>query len=249
MSNLNLSQKSTGLIGGLGMTRVDVYDQRPGPDGKMTGSPHIHAVCSEAYYVLEGEGMVEIHTLEAGWQNVELKPGVYFQFPPKALHRLVSHDGLAVLGIMSNAGLAENGDARIYFGEEVDSSPEAYAEAVGLTAKGIEGALERRDLAVEAYQNFLTLWEEEREAYFAELKRFIELHERSVLDSADRFLPYVQEGPKAWGAHTERLLGGTPSRLPAEGFVRHEYLGEPRLGMCGTLQTVQVEGVASSGAY
>lgn len=249
MSNLNLSQKSTGLIGGLGMTRVDVYNQRPAPDGKMSGSPHVHAVCSEAYYVLEGVGLVEIHTLDEGWQNVELKPGVFFQFPPKVLHRLVSHDGLAVLGIMSNAGLAENGDARIYFGKVVDESPEQYAEVVGLTAKGIGGALERRDLAVEAYQDFLTLWSEDRHAYFAELKRFIELHERSVLEGPELYLPYVQEGPKAWGAHTEKRLLGEPTQLASEGFVHHEYLGEPRLGMCGTLKTVQVDAASGIGAY
>lgn len=231
------------------MTRVDVYKQRPAPDGTHSGSPHVHAVCSEAYYVLEGEGYVEVHSLEGGWKNIELKAGVFFQFPPKALHRLVSRHELAVLGIMSNAGLAENGDARIYFGKAVDEDPLRYADAVGLTAKGLEGALERRDLAVRAYQELLTLWESDRDAYFSELKRFIALHVENVLSSPDNYLPYVQEGPKAWGAHSEKVLLGEPTTLAAEGFVRHEYLGEPRLGMCGLLKTVQAEGALMEGEY
>jgi len=31
------------LISGIGLTQLTVYDQRPAPDGLMSGSPHVHA--------------------------------------------------------------------------------------------------------------------------------------------------------------------------------------------------------------
>ena len=40
----------------------EVYDS-VGPDGLAGGSPHLHTVCTEAYLVIAGEGMVRIETV------------------------------------------------------------------------------------------------------------------------------------------------------------------------------------------
>ena len=111
------------LISGIGLTELTVYDQRPAPDGLMSGSPHVHAVTDEGYYVVSGKGRVELHDLKDGFRSVDLLPGRYVQFPPGVVHRLVNADRLVLLVVMGNAGLAERGDARIYFGKKVDDDP------------------------------------------------------------------------------------------------------------------------------
>src|SRR5512136_968052 len=136
------------LISGIGLTQLTVYDQRPAPDGLMSGSPHVHAVTDEGYYVMSGKGRVELHDLKAGFRSVDLLPGRYLQFPPGVLHRLVNSDHLVLLVIMGNAGLAEQGDARIYFGRQVDEDTAEFARLAGLAkAQGLTGALDRRDAA------------------------------------------------------------------------------------------------------
>ncbi len=60
------------LIGGIGLTHLTVYDQRPAPDGRMSGSPHVHAVTDEGYYVISGKGAVELHDLTNGFRTVDL---------------------------------------------------------------------------------------------------------------------------------------------------------------------------------
>ena len=35
-----------GLIGGIGLTEVHVYAQRPAPDGSFSGCPHVHVVAT-----------------------------------------------------------------------------------------------------------------------------------------------------------------------------------------------------------
>ena len=42
---------SSGLLAGIGLTRLRVYDQRPAPDGSLSGCAHVHAFTDEAYYV------------------------------------------------------------------------------------------------------------------------------------------------------------------------------------------------------
>ncbi len=46
------------LPGGTSVSHVQVYDT-VGPDGLAGGSPHLHTVCTEAYLVIAGEGMVQ----------------------------------------------------------------------------------------------------------------------------------------------------------------------------------------------
>ncbi len=120
------------LIGGIGLTEVHVYSQRPAPDGLFSGCPHVHAVTDEGYFVLSGQGWVEFHDRDHGCRRLDLAPGDYVHFPPLVMHRLVSTDALVILGIMGNGGLAERGEARIYFGPEVDASPTRFVPCSAL---------------------------------------------------------------------------------------------------------------------
>ena len=227
------------LIGGIGLTRLAVYDQRPAPDGLMSGSPHVHAVTDEGYYVLSGTGRVELHDLAGGFRSVDLRPGRYVQFPPGTVHRLVSTDRLVLLVVMDNAGLAERGDARIYFGREVDEDPKEFARLTGLAgARGLEGALDRRDAAVRAYSRLLELWSKDRPAYFRELGRFIGVHMKAAAGLRREFSEAVAAGPAAWSERFRQRVEGLPAAAGEGAPILHDPPEGEILGMCGLLRQV-----------
>ena len=227
------------LISGIGLTRLTVYDQRPAPDGKMSGSPHVHAVTDEGYYVMSGSGRVELHDLANGFRSVELAPGRYVQFPPGVLHRLVNTDHLVLLVVMGNAGLAERGDARIYFGRAVDEDPAEYARLAGLAKeKGLEGALDRRDAAIRAYMGLVGLWEKDREAYDRELGRFVGVHMKAAAALRAGFSEAVEAGPVAWGERFRRRIADLPSAGIEPAPVLHLPPEGTTLGMCGVLRPI-----------
>jgi mannose-6-phosphate isomerase-like protein (cupin superfamily) len=227
------------LISGIGLTHLTVYEQRRAPDGLMSGSPHVHAVTDEGYYVVSGRGRVELHDLKRGFRSVELAPGRYVQFPPGVVHRLVNTDRLVLLVIMGNGGLAERGDARIYFGKAVDENPAEFARLVGLAkAKGLEGALDRRDAAVRAYVGLLELWAKDRTAYDRELERFIGVHMKAAAGLRKGFSEAVEAGPVAWGERFRKRLENLPLGSEEPAPVLHLPVEEPTLGMCGVLRPV-----------
>jgi len=227
------------LISGIGLTHLTVYDQRPAPDGKMSGSPHVHAVTDEGYYVISGRGQVELHDLENGFRTVDLEPGRYLQFPPGTLHRLVNTDRLVILVVMGNAGLAERGDARIYFGKAVDEDPAEFSRLVGLAkARGLEGALDRRDAAIRAYGGLLELWTKDRKAYFRELERFIQVHMKAAEGLRASFAEAVEAGPVAWGVKFRRRLANLPKAGDEPSAVLHAPPEAVTYGMCGVLRPV-----------
>ena len=228
------------MIGGIGLTHLTVYDQRPAPDGLNSGCPHVHAVTDEGYYILSGSGRAELHDARFGFRTVELLPGRYLQFPPGTLHRLVSVDRLTILVVMGNAGLAERGDARIYFGRKVDDDPAEFARLAGLAkAEGLDGALTRRDAAVRAYGELLALWNNDRPAYRGELERFIALHNTAAAGRREAFLEAVETGPFAWTERARGRLRALPSiDFPDVAPLLHLPPGEPVLGMCGLLRPV-----------
>lgn len=240
MSTAHAPANPVGLIGGIGLTEVHVYAQRPGPDGRFGGCPHVHAVTDEGYYVLAGTGRVEFHDLEHGHRMLELRPGDYAHFPPMVMHRLVSDGDLVILGMMGNAGLAERGEARIYFGPEVDVDATRFAEFVALPkAKGLEGALDRRDAAVAGYAHLMDLWRNDREAYFAELRRFFNTHSKAMAEKRDELLEQVEAGPLAWGRATRERVERLPSPPDAGTDVKLNRRGaESALGMCGVLRPI-----------
>lgn len=231
--------ETPGLIGGVGLTHLTVYEQRPAPDGLNSGSPHVHAITDEAYYILSGTGRVVLHDLKNGMRVVDLKPGQYLQFPPCTLHRIISTGKLTILALMGNAGLAERGDARIYFGKSVDEDPEEYARLSGLAKeRGLEGALDRRDAAVRACGGLLELWKTDRPAYFAELRRFIGVHQKAMKQIAPKLSEAVAVGPLAWGKLSQQRLDALPLGDATPSPALHDPGESIAYGMCGILRPV-----------
>ena len=229
------------LIAGIGLTHLTVYDQSPAPDGCHSGCAHVHAVTDEAYFVLAGTGAIELHDLEHGFRSVPLAPGSYVQFAPGTLHRAVNNGGLVVLVIMGNAGLAERGDARIWFGADADADPDLYQRLWTLPGrKGLEGALERRDRSVSAYMQLLRLWESDRDAYRSSLAAFIDLHARAMAPMRELFQSVVAQGPAIWLQSALARIDGlpSPSETPQAARVGAEEI--PKFGMCGLLRPLDV---------
>lgn len=229
-----------GLIGGIGLTEVHVYAQRAAPDGAFSGCPHVHAVVDEGYFVLHGTGRVEFHDLDNGLREMSLAPGQYVHFPPMVLHRLVSDGDLVILGMMGSAGLAERGEARIYFGREADESPERFAELLSLPKRnGLEGALQRRDAAVAGYQQLMALWAGDRDAYLAELARFFDVHCQAMAAKRDLLADQIERGPNAWSANAMKRLAELPARPTNATDVFSNARGsEHAFGMCGVLRPI-----------
>jgi mannose-6-phosphate isomerase-like protein (cupin superfamily) len=240
MEQLEGKTSAIGLIGGIGLTEVHVYAQRPAPDGKFSGCPHVHAVTDEGYFVLQGTGYVEFHDTTNGYRRLSLEPGQYVHFPPLIMHRLVSDGDLIILGMMGNAGLAERGEARIYFGKDVDEDPKRFIELQSLPQRmGLDGALARRDAAVAAYLHFMQLWNDDRRGYFAELRRFIACHCQAMAERSEVFLEQVRQGPVAWAEATEKRIRQLPAVPTASKEVYQSRRGaESALGMCGVLRPI-----------
>ena len=238
--------KALGLIGGIGLTEVHVYAQRPAPDGRFSGCPHVHAVTDEAYFVLRGTGSVEFHDLANGYRTLALAPGDYVHFPPMVMHRLISDGELVILGVMGSAGLPERGEARIYFGADVDADARRIDELMSLPrTHGLDGALRRRDASVAAYQHLMNLWTSDRDAYFAELRRFFTVHCAAMAAVRETLLEQVRRGPLACAEQTAeriRQLPAAPAEAPPIEINRRGGAGagaaEPALGMCGVLRPI-----------
>jgi hypothetical protein len=229
------------VIGGVGLTHLKVYDQRPGPDGINAGCAHIHALTDEAYFGITGKGSLELHDIERGFRTVPIVKGTFIQFEAGTLHRSVSMDGLEVVALMGNGGLPERGDARIYFGPGIDDDPAEFERLKGLVDDGLEGALARRDASAIAYQKLLHLWETDQHAYRAELMRFLGVHRAAIADRQDAFRNEIESGPvKAGETALARCAGLTQSRSFPVPDISYANVGTrtPTLGMCGILRQV-----------
>ncbi len=247
MSDSTGTSAPIGLIGGIGMTEVRVYTQRPAPDGLYSGCPHVHAIVDEAYYVLSGSGMVEFHDPARGMRTLPLEIGAYVHFPPMVMHRLISTDQLVILGLMSAAGLAEKGEARVYFGRAVDEDPAEFARLMALPLNdGLEGALARRDAAVAAYQILVALWQTDRQAYNSELQRFFAVHRAAMTLRRDEFAKQLASGPTAWSQQINDRLELLPDARPSDAEVFQNLRGtESGLGMCGVLRPMlELKGIS-----
>ncbi len=224
------------LVGGIGLTVLDVYDQRPGPDGVQAGCAHIHAIADEAYFGLSGSGAIDLHDPEHGYRRAAIEPGTFVQFPAGTLHRSVSFEHLRVLAIMGNSGLPERGDARIYFGAEVDADPERYEQARALIASGLDGGLERRDRSARAYAGLMRLWEEDRAAYARELERFLDVHRQSLAPRMNAMIDAIEHGPLRQATIAFHRLASAA----AAGAAQRWETADARIsyGMCGILRQI-----------
>jgi mannose-6-phosphate isomerase-like protein (cupin superfamily) len=252
---MTFDQPTAALPGGISVTHLRVYDTE-GPDGLSGGSPHLHFACSEAYFVVAGQGSVQT-LCQSGFQEVPLRPGSIVWFTPGLIHRLINHDGrLEIYVVMENAGLPEHGDSLLTFAPHYLKDERAYLDVASLSPTGAvfansaEAARHRRDLAVEG---FLAL----RRAFQSDGPSVLsEFYDQAVqLMKAKAF-----EWRRLWEAGPASTIRRTESYLQALAAGSGSYLSEGavcemavdpenetrKLGFCGTLRPYFPEGIGCS---
>ncbi len=217
------------------MSRLRVYDT-PAPDGKRGGTPHMHLLCTEMYYVLAGSGAVEM--LDAnGYSCVELKLNDALVFAPGTVHRLLNPSGdLEILVLMEHDGLPEGGDNIVCFEEAYLADQEAFADAMRVTS--LEAAYQRRDRGVEGFLRLKAAFEQDGESGRAAFEAFLQR-------ALERTAPFRA----SWGSilKNEQVAASEAERqwvaldnsdLASLLAARHAVLPSPtsaRLGFCGQL--------------
>ena len=230
-----------GFPGGTAVTGLRVYDWES-VDGLCGGSPHLHAVSSEAYLVTGGTG--QVHTMSmAGAQEHHLAAGSLLWFSPGTVHRLVNTDELTLTVIMSNAGLPEAGDAVMTFPRRILQDPELYAKHAVLPRGAEESAAaaaarRRRDLALEGYAELHT-------SVLRDGPRALQEFHRAA---ARVVRPHVEHWKELWAANvlsqvkaTEQALhelaNGSAAPLAGAAVAQAEQRAGQGFGMCGRLTT------------
>lgn len=223
------------LPGAVGVTHLTVYPR--------SGTPHMHLCCAESYVVTGGSGRVQTLTLK-GYKETSLKAGAVVWFPPGTIHRLINDNDLEIVVLMQNSGLPEAGDAVMTFPAGVVADPLAYAQAATLPPSGLEGAFERRALAVSGFD---VLRGAAAAGDFGPLRAF---HAAAV----ELVRPQLSEWRRRWAEGAMRVAQETGSQLDslASGVAPHlsnadvYELAEPtergRRGMCGLLDTYVTRG-------
>jgi mannose-6-phosphate isomerase-like protein (cupin superfamily) len=226
------------LPGAVGISLLRVYSE-PSLDGVVGGTPHVHLVCSEGYYVVSGAGAV--HTLtRSGPSVVPLHAGAVAWFTPGTVHRLENHGGLEIVTLMQNSGLPEAGDAVLTMPRAVLTDPQEYDRQARLRPDAtLQDAYLRRDLAVRGL-------EELREAVDRDGPDALEWFYRAAREIVR---PRLQRWRALWSAGAHRAALTTSEQLDLLEAGDVGYLGDAvverrpgpletgRLGMCGLLET------------
>jgi mannose-6-phosphate isomerase-like protein (cupin superfamily) len=232
------------LPGAVGLTHLRVYDS-VAPDGLAGGTPHLHTVCTEAYWVVSGRGRVQTIGGD-GFVETPLEPRALVWFTPGTIHRLVNDSGdLEILVVMANRGLPEAGDMVVVQPPEVLADRQRYLAAAALpdgsrtTAGDLDPARARRDGAVLAFNEIRQALERgDRRP----LEAFLDGAASLVSANHDDWRARWSAGPKAatdrTGAHLAAIAAGNGAHLRESSVHRLDPPGAERgLGCCGTLGT------------
>jgi mannose-6-phosphate isomerase-like protein (cupin superfamily) len=215
--------------------RVKVFDT-PSFDGQISGTPHVHLVSRELYFVLAGEGAVEV--IDAGgYSRFELRPHSMLVFTPGTIHRLLNPNRNLELLVIEQAGLPEWGDSLACFPSEWMESDETFRAA--MLASTLEEAYLRRDLAVRGFLGLKQAFSNGPECGRDELSQFYRLAAERSRQSRQRWR-YVLDATLIAEAETTEQRIAALSRGELDHlmnasqalFNAREYSG---LGCCGRL--------------
>ena len=224
------------LPGANAITRLRVYDT-VGPDGQRGGTPHVHLMCSEMYFVLAGSGAVEMID-GSGFSRVEMEPHAALVFGPGTIHRLINPDGdLLILVMMANAGLPERGDNVVCFPDEFLSDDARFAEAMKID--GLEAAYRRRDRGVQGFLALKDAFEQSAEIGRAALRRVYEQAAARTAHKRGAWADVVNQGALAQARQSlDQIKSLDAQNIDALFDARHALIHANELtkpGFCGHL--------------
>jgi mannose-6-phosphate isomerase-like protein (cupin superfamily) len=248
---MNLSENTLlRMPGAILMTRLKVYDTVT-PDGQRGGTPHVHLLCTEMYFVLSGSGFVELIDTH-GFSRVELKPYSALLFSPGTVHRLINpNSDLELLAIMANSGLPERGDNVVCFTSEWLADQARYDAAMWVGS--VTDAYQRRDRGVLGFLELKAAFELGPENGRMALKQFYQSAAERTGIRQTQWGQIVADGSQKEVEQTQQQL-----QLLADGCVdylmtaQHHLIqlnDHSTLGFCGHLDlyfdpaTLALEGI------
>lgn len=230
-------------------TRLRVYDSA-GPDGQRGGTPHMHLLCSEMYFVLSGSGFVEMLDWH-GFSRQPLSPKSALIFSPGTLHRLINPEGdLELFITMQNSGLPERGDNVVSFRADILEDDTAYQQAMAISS--LQEALTRRDRGVEGFLEIKAAFSQSLSEGQTALREFFELataRTRHLYGSWQQIIHQgaLQEAQRALEQLNNLSQGKAEHLKQAQHFaIAQGDFSTP--GFCGTLNryfdpaTLELEG-------
>ena len=217
-------------------TRLKVYDT-VAPDGKIGGTPHVHFLCTEMYFVIEGSGSVEIIDMN-GLDRVELGKNSALIFSPGTIHRLINPNrDLELFIVMQNSGLPERGDNVVSFSEAWMSTDTKYQEAMRVATP--EDAKLRRDRGVEGFNQIKAAFESSKTEGLFALKRFYQMASERTASLRSEWEQIVRDGALAEANQTldrlDALKSGATDHLDDARHFAIQPQDYTALGFCGTL--------------
>jgi mannose-6-phosphate isomerase-like protein (cupin superfamily) len=235
------------------VTRLKVYDTVT-PDGQRGGTPHIHLMCTEMYYVLSGSGAVELLDMK-GFSRVEVGPDSALVFSPGTIHRLINPNGdLLVLVVMQNSGLPERGDNVVSFSDEWMADDARYTEA--MTIQSVEDAHQRRDRGVEGFLQLKAAFDQDAESGRRALGHFYEMAAARTANLRAEWARIIKEGALAAAQisldHLAALEDNQTDFLADAGHHLVNPGDFSKLGFCGELNryfdpaTLGLEGITQA---
>lgn len=228
-------------------SRLRVYRTVAPADGQRGGTPHVHLLCTELYFVLAGRGAVETLDLAHGFRTHPLETHAMLVFTPGTIHRLINpEENLEILVLMQNSGLPERGDGTATLPAALLASDEAFKEATAV--RSLAEAFGRRDRAVEG---FLELQAGGRPALEVFLQTaaartaprrgtWREVVERGAAAEANETLDRlarIEAGDLSHLAGADQtLIGPGPTQTPGFCGELHRYFDPATLALDGSLQ-------------
>ncbi len=241
------------MPGAILVTRLKVYDT-PSPDGQCGGTPHVHFLCTEMYFVLEGSGFVEM--IDAtGFSRTELRPHSALVFSPGTIHRLINpNKDMEILVIMQNSGLPERGDNVVTFKTEIMNEENLFRKA--MTIQTEQDAYRRRDQGVEGFLEIKAAFLQSQKEGSAALEKFYKLAVRRTANLRSEWQSIISNGALSEAqtslGHLDALANSKIDYL----FSAQHHPVHPapysKLGFCGHLNryfdpaTLALEGVVKT---
>lgn len=235
-------------------TRLKVYDSL-GPDGQRGGTPHMHLMCTEMYFVLAGRGFVEMIDWN-GFSRLPLEPHSALIFSPGSVHRLINPDGdLELFIMMQNSGLPERGDNVVSFKNTILRDDAAYKGAMKVSS--FEDAHRRKNLGVEGFMELKTAFAKSLEEGRAELNQFFGYATARTRVLRESWQQVIEQGPlyeaKKSLAQLEQLSDHNYRYLQDAAHFAISPDDYKTPGFCGALNryfdpaTLELEGVLNTG--
>ena len=237
------------------VTRLKVYDTLT-PDGQFGGTPHVHLMCTEMYFVSAGSGAVEMIDWN-GFSKVDLSLNSALIFSPGTVHRLINpNKNLELFIVMQNSGLPERGDNVVSFKDEILADAEAYQKAMKVS--DFDEAYVRRDQGVEGFLELKASFEKGLEQGRNALKQFYERATEQTRTLRSSWQNVIHKGPlheaQTSLSHIKNLEQGNVSHLQQASHFLIEPDDYKTPGFCGALNryfdpaTLELEGIVQKEA-